>query len=175
MRASKGFTLIELLVVIAILGILGAVLFVTIGGTPQRDARDSRRLSDLNNLTTAIALYQSEIKSMPTSIEGSSNSLTNAPNGKRYIGGAPADPRHDSGTCDNSNFDGNFPDDPSAGAYGYYYEQFTDSNGVERGLLASCLEDTDNSALEGDVDDANALGASVGSSFCDHPVYCKAL
>lgn len=173
---QKGFTLIELLVVIAILGILAASLFVTIGGSPQRDARDSRRLSDLNGLITAIALYSSQNNSMPTSIAGSANSLTNAPNGKSYIGGAPADPRDNNSGCNNNGFTPNFPGTGyGAGDFGYYYEQFTDSGGVERGLLATCLEKTDHSALDGDVDNASSLGASVGAGFCGDPVYCVAL
>lgn len=80
----KGFTLIELLIVIAILGILGAILFVTIGGNPQRDARDSRRLTDINQLQLALELYYNDNAAYPASL---SDLATGG-----YIGGVPADP-----------------------------------------------------------------------------------
>lgn len=57
MRFIQGFTLIELLIVIAILGVLGAIIFVSIGGNPQAKARDVRRLADLNNIRQAVWLY----------------------------------------------------------------------------------------------------------------------
>lgn len=55
---SKGFTLIELLVVIAILGILGAVVYLAIGTSPTREARDARRVQDIDQLRLALELYQ---------------------------------------------------------------------------------------------------------------------
>jgi prepilin-type N-terminal cleavage/methylation domain-containing protein len=172
---NRGFTLIELLIVIAILGILAAVLFVTIGGTPQRDARDSRRLADFNNLATATALYRSENNTVPDSVAGSSNSLVNGPGGASYIGGAPADPRDNDTGCENTAFTPNFPGTGySTGDFGYYYEKYTASDGSEKALLAVCLEKTTHPALNGSFEDPPA-GSVQSAAFCDSPVYCIAL
>jgi prepilin-type N-terminal cleavage/methylation domain-containing protein len=52
---QKGFTLIELLVVISIIAILSTVVFVALNPAGRfRDARNSRRFSDINNILTAI-------------------------------------------------------------------------------------------------------------------------
>lgn len=51
-----GFTLIELLVVIAIIGILAAVVLVSLNNARIR-GRDARRLSDLQAITLALELY----------------------------------------------------------------------------------------------------------------------
>lgn len=69
-QRSAGFTLIELLIVVAILGILGAVLFVAIGTSPTREARDARRVSDINQLQLALALYQNKNNTYPDSFQG---------------------------------------------------------------------------------------------------------
>ncbi len=55
---KKGFTLIELLVVMAIIAILAiAVVLVLNPAELLRQARDSRRISDVNTLSGAISLY----------------------------------------------------------------------------------------------------------------------
>jgi prepilin-type N-terminal cleavage/methylation domain-containing protein len=54
-KLKKGFTLIELLVVIAIIGILAAVVLVSVGGVrPQANA--ARVKADLSSWTTAAEL-----------------------------------------------------------------------------------------------------------------------
>ena len=52
---KRGFTLIELLVVIAIIAILAVLVFVALNPAVRfRDARNSRRTSDVNNILTAV-------------------------------------------------------------------------------------------------------------------------
>lgn len=54
---TRGFTLIELLVVIAIIGMLSSVVLASLNSARGK-ARDARRLSDLNQLRTALELYR---------------------------------------------------------------------------------------------------------------------
>lgn len=55
---KKGFTLVELLVVIAILALLMTIVVVTINpGEILRKTRDTKRVSDLGALRTALNLY----------------------------------------------------------------------------------------------------------------------
>lgn len=55
---KKGFTLVELLVVIAILALLMSIVIVTINPAEiLRKTRDTKRVSDLSALRTAMNLY----------------------------------------------------------------------------------------------------------------------
>jgi len=55
---KKGFTLLELLIVVGILAILSTTLLVVINPAELlRRTRDSQRLSDLDNMRTAIGYY----------------------------------------------------------------------------------------------------------------------
>jgi len=60
-----GFTLIELLVVIVIIGLL-STWWVTLFATQLQKARDSNRVSDLNNLKSALTQYYTEHSRFPT-------------------------------------------------------------------------------------------------------------
>jgi len=61
-NAKKGFTLIELLIVIGILAILATVTLLVLNPAQMfAQARDSQRISDLNTIKSAIALYTSTV------------------------------------------------------------------------------------------------------------------
>lgn len=58
-KSNKGFTLIELLVVIAIIGLLASVIMASLS-TARSKARDTRRLSDMEQIQIALELYLSD-------------------------------------------------------------------------------------------------------------------
>ena len=63
---KQGFTLIELLVVIAIIGILSSVVLASLSAA-QGKGRDAARLSDMETLENALALYMSKNGTYPNS------------------------------------------------------------------------------------------------------------
>lgn len=75
-QKSKGFTLLELLIVIAILAILATVVVLVLNPAETlKKTRDSQRLSDMNTLRSALALYITQV-SQPK-LDNSSKSDTN--------------------------------------------------------------------------------------------------
>lgn len=106
---KKGFTLIELLVVIAIIGLLSTLAVVALGSAREK-ARDSKRLSDLKQIQTALELYYTDNNAYPTtSASGvtlgdtnqaclNSTGLTTAGCSNPYMGQIPSDPGSNSYT-----------------------------------------------------------------------------
>lgn len=99
---KKGFTLIELLVVIAIIGLLSTLAVVALGSAREK-ARDSKRLSDLKQVQTALELFYTDENGYPTSTLGvtlggasaaclNSSGFTTAGCANPYMGQVPADP-----------------------------------------------------------------------------------
>ena len=64
MTNKRGFTLIELLVVIAIIGILSSVLLAYLN-TSRGKARDTQRITEINQLQNALELFYSNCGSYP--------------------------------------------------------------------------------------------------------------
>ena len=56
---KRGFTLIELLVVVAIIGILSSVVLASLN-TARAKARDAQRISNFEQIRTALNLYASD-------------------------------------------------------------------------------------------------------------------
>jgi prepilin-type N-terminal cleavage/methylation domain-containing protein len=67
---KKAFTLIELLLVITIIGILTVIVFVSLNPAQRlKDARDAKRISDVNTFLTAIHTYIIDNKgTLPTGL-----------------------------------------------------------------------------------------------------------
>lgn len=64
MSQKKGFTLIELLVVIAIIGLLATLSMVAFN-TSRAKARDTKRVGDVKQIQTALAMYYADNNGYP--------------------------------------------------------------------------------------------------------------
>ena len=108
MRSAKsGFTLVELMVVVVIVSLLTAVASFSFA-TVRADARDTKRVSDIEQIGLALRLYAQEYGGYPDCPSGTVlepgrsaiGSSTNCPDEVQlkqylvtYFGALPADPR----------------------------------------------------------------------------------
>ncbi len=116
---KSAFTLIELLVVIAIIGILAAVISVSVNNA-RKKGRDAKRLADMKQIMTALAMYYDKNGRYPTiSSDSCCDGWDQGPCGSDPFIGAletaglmakvPTDPQGGSGT----------------GCYGYRYYRYS--------------------------------------------------
>lgn len=99
-KRELGFTLIELLVVIAIIGILAAVVLVSLNSARTK-ARDSRRLADIRQLMTGMELFYNDNGSYPDQSAALANPTTTdgSPAWSTYVNLWPVAPTPADGTC----------------------------------------------------------------------------
>jgi type II secretion system protein G len=90
----KWFTLVEMLIVIVIIGILAAALIPRLTGA-QDQARDTARLADLNQIGTALAVYNADNNAYPLVSPTAASGATHALSGMAptYIKSIPTDPK----------------------------------------------------------------------------------
>ncbi|WKZ24577.1 MAG: FISUMP domain-containing protein [Patescibacteria group bacterium] len=89
-KKGQGFTLIELLVVIAIIGVLSTFAIVALGGS-RASARDSKRLSDIRSIGSALELHYANHGNYPSTITPG-QPLT-GPDGTIYMSAVPSNPQ----------------------------------------------------------------------------------
>jgi prepilin-type N-terminal cleavage/methylation domain-containing protein len=148
--SRKGFTLIEMLIVIAIIGILASIVLVGLGPI-QRQARDSRRTSDLRQLQTLLEICFTRAGQYPNAVDlgqlrtdlttvGAGSDCTTA--GTPITTSIPSDPRNVADTAANQ------------------YDYATNA-GRTNYVLRAEFEDGGNPALRQDLDNANLPGGVV--------------
>ncbi len=88
-RKNEGFSLIELMVVIAIIGILAGTVMLSLGRTRAK-GRDTKRVSDMRSMGTAIESYFNEYFGYPQDLETLQ---------AHYVGPLPVAPVPADSTC----------------------------------------------------------------------------
>ena len=106
---KKGFTLIELLVVIAIIAVLSTLSIVSLGNARQK-SRDTRRVSDIRQIQTALEMYALNRTDGLYPIASSAN-----------IGGLCLDDTGLVSTCAGAVFMKKIPSNPSPNGTDYIY------------------------------------------------------
>ncbi len=107
-QVYSAFTLVELLVVIAIIGILSTLSTVALNSARSK-ARDSRRLSDIHNISLALEMYYSDFGVYPLS-----------PTSTGIIGGLCLSDLGISSTCGTTLYLQKIPDDPKKNQHYLY-------------------------------------------------------
>lgn len=82
-RSTKGFTLLEILLTIGIIAVLATVVMVSLDPVTRfQDARDSRRLSDIQSILSAVHQYVIDNQgSYPTGLDTTERHIGTAGSG----------------------------------------------------------------------------------------------
>ena len=73
-KKESAFTLVELLVVIAIIGLIATLSVIALGNARSK-SRDSKRVSDIKQVQTALELFFNDQGRYPTAVEWNTGSL----------------------------------------------------------------------------------------------------
>lgn len=66
-KNTNGFSFVEMIIVVAIVSMLATLVIVSVQSA-RISARDSRRISDINEIRSALSLYYSKYNQYPTAI-----------------------------------------------------------------------------------------------------------
>ena len=144
---SRGFTLVEIIVALAIIGLLATVVVGALSGSREK-ARDTKRVSDIEQIAVALRLYAEQNGEFPceqvsncsSSTQTSNLSLSPFDNVSVGVGGhiddllqpfllrPPQDPRQGGDTS------------ASLWTYAYYYDGFISCNGEDVAIVFTYLE-----------------------------------
>lgn len=158
----SGFTLIELLVVIAIIGVLASIVLASLNSA-RRKSRDARRITDIKQVQLALELY------FDASVGGTSQ----YPAGTTTCTATPdtTSVSENNGLQDLAirGYIPQVPRDPGSSSVCYRYASGVLSGGTARTSyhLAITLEDTGNTAFNGDKDCSSVAPATCisGSTY----------
>ncbi len=168
------------MVVIAIIGMLTAIITVSLSSAKQK-SRDSKRLADIKSIQLALSLYYNDNGFYPKNIYSSSyttagsdptNGLTPA-----YLSVVPKDPNANaSDDCTNSSAVNGY-------ASCYHYTPYYSSNVVCASIstsppiiyhLGASMEDKTNAGLLQDRDAASSLNPPYSTTYYAYGAGCPA-
>lgn len=135
-KSLQGFTLIEILLVIGIIAVLATVVIVALDPAKRfADAKDARRLSDIQSILSAVQQYIVDNKgTLPSGLDSSERQIGTAPSGCSISGncGVTVDACIDmSATSSLGHYLKSLPYDPNVTSDATtHYSIQVDSNGI---------------------------------------------